>query len=266
MFPQVTDFLEECRALAALIDPLGDADYRQPTLFKQWTIDDILGHLHLWNVAADQALHEPEAFAAFFADVKIAMASGDFKGFERERLAGLAGTALRDTWRTFCEQMAGRFADADPTARVRWAGPDMSVRASITARLMETWAHGQAVYDVLGVDRVNGERIRNIAHLGVQTFGWTFANRRLDVPPDVPYVRLTSPAGKIWEWNEARDDERVKGDAVAFCQVVTQVRNIADTELAVTGETARRWMSMAQCFAGPPNDPPPPGTRYKRQL
>jgi hypothetical protein len=45
--------------------------------------------------------------------------------------------------------------------------------------------------------------------------------------------------------------------------VVTQVRNIADTQLSVTGEAARRWMAIAQCFAGPPNDPPAKGARFR---
>jgi len=54
----------------------------------------------------------------------------------------------------------------------------------------------------------------------------------------------------------------VAGDATEFCQVVTQTRNVADTRLDVKGETAVRWMAMAQCFAGPPEDPPEPGTRH----
>jgi uncharacterized protein (TIGR03084 family) len=66
--------------------------------------------------------------------------------------------------------MAARFAAADPFARVPWVGPDMSVRSAITARLMETWAHGQAAYDLLGVVRRNTDRIRNIAVLGVNTY------------------------------------------------------------------------------------------------
>jgi hypothetical protein len=42
---------------------------------------------------------------------------------------------------------------------------------------------------------------------------------------------------------------------------VTQGRNIADTPLEVVGEIATRWMSIAQCFAGGPVDPPKPGER-----
>jgi uncharacterized protein (TIGR03084 family) len=140
----------------------------------------------------------------------------------------------------------------------------MSVRSSITARLMETWAHGQEVYDQLGVVRVDGDRIKNIAVLGVNTFSWTFANRKLEAPCPTPHVRLAAPSGAIWEWNEDILSDRVEGGATEFCQVVAQTRNLADTSLRVTGEVATRWMTIAQCFAGPVSDPPAPGTRGPR--
>nr|MDJ0867277.1 TIGR03084 family protein [Myxococcota bacterium] len=57
------------------------------------------------------------------------------------------------------------------------------------------------------------------------------------------------------------ETECVRGDALDFCHVVTQGRNVADTALEVRGEVATRWMSIAQCFAGGPVDPPKPGTR-----
>jgi hypothetical protein len=45
--------------------------------------------------------------------------------------------------------------------------------------------------------------------------------------------------------------------------VVAQTRALADTSLRVEGEIARRWLSIAQCFAGPPEDPPQPGVRHR---
>jgi uncharacterized protein (TIGR03084 family) len=137
----------------------------------------------------------------------------------------------------------------------------MGVRMFTTARQMETWAHGQAIYDLMGVARQPGDRLRNIAEIGVRTYGWTFANRGQPVPGPAPYVRLAGPSGRVWEWNDPSPDSRIEGDALDFCQVVTQTRNIADTRLAVTGEPARIWMSLAQCFAGPPENPPAAGTR-----
>jgi len=58
----------------------------------------------------------------------------------------------------------------------------------------------------------------------------------------------------------------VKGAATEFCQVVTQTRNIEDVALEVSGKSAKNWMRQAQCFAGPPNNPPPPGSRFKTKL
>jgi hypothetical protein len=55
----------------------------------------------------------------------------------------------------------------------------------------------------------------------------------------------------------------VRGSAVEFAQVVTQVRNVADTDLEVIGSNAARWMENAQCFAGPPETPPAKGARHK---
>ena len=68
-------------------------------------------------------------------------------------------------------------------------------------------------------------------------------------------------AFRDWEWSEPDPDDKVEGLASEFCHVVTQGRNIADTKLEVVGETARKWMSIAQCFAGGPEEPPAPGQR-----
>ena len=58
----------------------------------------------------------------------------------------------------------------------------------------------------------------------------------------------------------------IKGMAADFCQVVTQVRNIKDTKLNVSGQPAQFWMKYAQCFAGKPENPPLPGERYIKKL
>lgn len=262
MLSQAIDFRDESEALYQLLAPCGDAVFGRATLFKDWRVDDVIGHLHMWNVAADRSLTDTDAFDAMLTHFMGALKEGaTMRSYTVDWLDGTAGRALLETWREFYLGMAERFAAADPKARVRWAGPDMSVRSSITARLMETWAHGQAIYDLLGVERHNTDRIRNVAHLGVSTFGWTFANRGLDAPAELPYVRLDAPSGDVWEWGEPGGANAVRGSAAEFCQVVTQVRNVADTSLEVAGETAERWMAIAQCFAGPPEDPPAPGAR-----
>ncbi len=257
---QATDFREESAALAELLTPLTDADFARETLFKRWTINNILRHLHVWNIAASLSLTDEAGFAEYMKSMAEGIRGG-LPAFEKGYLDGLSGKKLCAAWVQQFEDTAQQFSDADPKQRVKWAGPDMSAISSITARLMETWAHGQAIYDLLGVERQNADRIGNIVRLGVNTYGWTFKNRKEEIPGPMPYLRLVAPSGDIWEYGEKSDTERIEGKAQEFCQVVTQCRNIADTALNVTGPNASRWMSMAQCFAGPPNDPPATGER-----
>ena len=264
MLQQAIDFRDECDALYALLAPLDDADFERETQFKRWTINDIMVHLHYWNYGADLSLSNEDEFVALMAALMETLNSGgDTRAFTEDRIGGLTGRALVEAWRDYYLAMADRFSAADPKQRVKWAGPDMSVRSSITARLMETWSHAQAIYDILGVDRQEADRVKNIAVLGVNTFGWTYAVRKMPVPEVQPYLRLTAPSGDIWEWNEPSDEECVEGSAVEFCQGVTQTRNFADTTLSVTGPIANEWMGMAQCFAGGAEPPPVPGTRFK---
>ena len=258
---QAQDFRDESAALAAMLAPLDDADFETPTLFKGWTISQILRHLHVWNIAAGKSLDGEEAFSAFLAQLMDGERGLSFNAMESRYLDGLSGVALLDAWRGEYEQLADRFAATDPKARLKWVGPDMSAISSITARLMETWSHAQAVYDVLGVERLDDDRIGNIVRLGVNTFGWAFKNRKEEQPGPMPRLRLTAPSGTIWDYGDG--DDLITGSATEFCQVVTQCRNIGDTQLQVIGPVAERWMAIAQCFAGPPQDPPPRGARHR---
>ncbi len=259
---QAEDFRLESHGLAALLDPLAERDFASETQFKSWTINDALGHLHMFNIAADLALANVEDFNAFIAPIIQGLAQGKtLLQTQIVFLDGLEGRELLQQWRDRAERLADNYATADPKARIKWIGPDMSARSSITARQMETWAHGQEVFDLLGVKRQEHDRIKNIVHLGVSTYGWAFINRGLPVPDPAPYLCLTAPSGEVWEWNEPQANNAISGLAVEFAQVVTQVRNIADTSLATIGETASAWMEIAQCFAGPPETPPAKGTR-----
>jgi len=265
MIQQAIDFRDESDALFALLDALGDRDWARKTQFKEWTINDIVAHLHIGNHLADLSLRDGDAFTEFVRSLAAASKLGSRRlDSTHVWLSGVRNRDLLYRWRDFYREMTDRFAIAEPKKRVKSVGPDMSVLSNITARLMETWAHGQAIFDLLGQERNVTDRIKNVAVIGINTFGWTFANRGLAVPADRPYVRLTSPSGAVWEWNAPDPKNAVEGSAVEFCQVVTQTRNIADTGLKVVGETANSWMSIAQCFAGPPENPPPPGTRFRQ--
>jgi len=262
MLQQAVDFQAEADALHALLATLDDAGWERETGFKRWTINDVVQHLHAGDLMAAASIAGQDVFTAFRAEIQAAREAGLTRVQEtRRRLGDLTGRRLLARWHAEATALAGKLSAMPPDTRLKWAGPDMGVRMFTTARQMETWAHGQAIYDLLGVERAATDRLRSVAEIGVRTYGWTFANRQRPVPGPAPYVRLNAPDGSVWEWNDPAPDNAVQGDALAFCQVVTQTRNIADTALRVTGEPARIWMSIAQCFAGPPEDPPAPGTR-----
>jgi len=263
MLQQAVDLRAEADALHWLLDRLDEGDWARPTLFKGWTVNDIAQHLHDSDLLAAVSVRDPEEFARMRAAIVARRDAGKSRVEEaRERLGHLTGRRLLAVWRETLDGLCTMLESRNPDDRLKWSGPDMGVRMFATARQMEVWAHGQAIYDLKGVARANTDRIRNIAVLGVRTFGWTFANRGEQAPDVTPFVRLTAPSGAIWEWNDPDAATAVTGDAVEFCQVVTQVRNIRDTSLTVSGDAAERWMSIAQCFAGPPETPPAPGSRF----
>ena len=262
MLQESLDLRAEADELHAFLKTLGEGDWGRPTPFLSWTTWDVVAHLHFFDRVSLLALTDVEAFAARRKRVIEDFAAG-INGAEqtRQELGALGPAELLDRWHETCYEMAGQLGSSDPKRRLPWFGPDMGVRMFTTARYMETWAHGQEVYDLLRVPRTHTDRIKNIAVIGMKTFGWTFVNRGLEPPSAKPYVCLVAPSGEIWEWNELSESESIRGDAVDFCRVVTQGRNIADTALEVVGEIATHWMSIAQCFAGGPVDPPKRGER-----
>ncbi|HEX7269861.1 MAG TPA: maleylpyruvate isomerase family mycothiol-dependent enzyme, partial [Streptosporangiaceae bacterium] len=156
------------------------------------------------------------------------------------------------------------FAGLDPSARLPWYGPPMSAASSVTARLMETWAHGQDVADALGRRREPTARLRHVAHLGVATMAFSFQLRGKPVPQAPVRVVLTAPGGRdgpgtaLWTWGPEDAANVVEGDALDFCLLVTQRRHRAGTGLRATGPVADAWLDLAQAFAGPPGPGRPP--------
>ena len=266
MLEQAIHFKEESDALYKLLINADKNSFKLKTQFKSWTINDVLYHLHVWNIAALLSLKNENEFKQFMQNFMEAVKSGNSaREYEKILSDNTEGLDLLNLWKETYEKISNEFAKSDPKKRVKWAGPDMSVRSSITARHMETWAHGQEIFDQLGFERIDTDRIKNIVVIGVNTFGWTYINRNLSIPEKMPKLSLLSPSNELWEWNEDNEEDMISGSATEFSQVVTQVRNFNDTSLKVSGKIANEWMSIAQCFAGPPENPPEKGTRFTRK-
>jgi uncharacterized protein (TIGR03084 family) len=141
----------------------------------------------------------------------------------------------------------------------------MSAATSLSARLMETWAHGQDVADALGATRAPTARLRHVAHLGVATIVWGFTVHGRAAPAAPFRVVLSAPDGALWTWGPADAPNVVRGPALDFCLLVTQRRHHCGLALTATGADAATFLEVAQVFAGPPSPGRAPGGQAKEE-
>ena len=256
------DLAVEEHALDDVVSGLDDAGWASATPSPGWTVADQIAHLTYFDEAAATAITEPEAFQASIGDL-MAVARGVDDAVDDLILGAyraLAPEELLDAWRSGRSRLAGAAATLSDDDRVAWYGPSMGARSFLTARLMETWAHGQDIVDTVGGDRPPTDRLRHVAQLGVITRSWSYVNRRMEAPAGEVHVALEAPSGEVWAWGPGDVADSVRGPAEDFCLVVTQRRHVDDTGLEVDGDMARDWLVRAQAFAGPPTDGPGPGS------
>jgi uncharacterized protein (TIGR03084 family) len=261
---QVTaDLAAETRSLQEVLDGPGAGRWATPTPAAGWTVQDQVNHLAWFDEAAVLAATDPGRFRREAAGLG---AAGD--DFPDRLVRGQRDLPPERSAAWFARSRAALVdlaAHASPGLRLPWYGPDMGITSAVTARLMETWAHGQDVADALGVTREPTDRLRHVAHLGVATRAFGFRLRGLEPPEDDVAVELTAPSGAVWRWGDPDAAQRVTGTALDFCLVVTQRRHPADTTLVTAGDVAARWLAVAQAFAGVPGPGRQPLTRDPRE-
>jgi uncharacterized protein (TIGR03084 family) len=251
------DLLAEGAELVTLVEPLDAETWLTPTPAAGWSIRDQITHLARFDDLARLAVTDPDRFRAELPDLAEAEGMVD-KAVEADRT--VAGPdALVWLWRSR-RALTDAARASDPRLRVPWYGPDMTVVSSITARLMETWAHGQDVADALGVDRVATDRLRHVAFICARTVPNSYVARGLPVPEEPVRLELVGPNGDAWEFGPEGAANVVRGPALDFCLVATQRRHRDDTALVAIGPVADEWLSIAQAFAGPPGPGRAPST------
>jgi uncharacterized protein (TIGR03084 family) len=251
------DLAAETDDLVGLLSPMDEDGWNRATPAPGWTIRDQVVHLAFFDQVSERAATEPDAFRA-----ERDRALADVDGMVHSVTAAYRRLGGSETLDWLQRARAG-FMDAvgrlDPASRVPWYGPDMTVASMVTARLMETWAHGQDVADAVGVRRVPTNRLRHVAFIGARALPNSYRARGLPVPAEPVRVELVGPAGDRWVYGPEGAADVVRGPALDFCLVVTQRRHPADTDLSTVGPVAAEWLSIAQAFAGPPGEGRRPG-------
>ena len=201
------DLVAEQAALDELVVDLPDDRWEVATPAPGWTIRDEIGHLaHSEDLAALAASDE----AAFGAELTRALA--DLDAYQREvdaRVAAKTPSELLAWWRTSRARSLDAVMRRGASARIAWVAMPMSARSFLTARLMETWAHGRDVADALAVHPAPTARLHHVAALGVRTRAFSYVNRALAVPGAEVRVELDAPDGTVWTWGP--EDARRSG-------------------------------------------------------
>jgi len=252
----VDDLVTESAALYGVLDQLGPAEWSMPTPATGWSVGDQGSHLAYFHETTLQSLLDPDQFRR---DAELLTAgSDDFPDRIAVEHRLRSGADLPGWFRDARAALVNAYRGVDPVRRLPWYGPDTTPASSITARLMETWAHGQDIVDALGVERAPSNGLRHIAHLGTRAKPDSFSVNHLPPPTQPIGVQLTPPDGDMWSWGPTDAVDCVSGDAVDFCLVVTQRRHRDDTGLVVTGPVAQQWIALAQTFDGPAGPGRPP--------
>ena len=257
-----SDLKAECEALDAIVADLSEEGWDIITPFNEWSVRREISHVAYFDNTAHLAVTDAEGFNTHMED--LLKHWEDFDAYTTGVGEKLSGPELLIHWRKERSALLETLEGLNPKDRIPWYGPSMSAKSFATARLMETWAHGQDVVDALGVDRTASNRLYHIAAIGFITFKWSYTTNQMEAP-DVPVrVELTGPSGQNWTWGPEEAENRVSGSAEDFCLVVTRRRHVADSDIKTEGDIARQWMQIGQAFAGPAEPCPPPGTFPKK--
>ncbi|QNE19961.1 TIGR03084 family protein [Kribbella qitaiheensis] len=246
----LADLSAENAELDLLVGGLRADDWATPTPAEGWTIAHQIAHLAWTDEASRLAATDP---AEFEAESQKAMANP--AGFVEDgatELATLPPGELLAYWRETRGELPAALRAVPAGEKVLWFGPPMSPTSMATARLMETWAHGQDVADALGVQRQPTSRLKHVAHLAVRTRNFAYLLNDRPPPPEEFHVELRGPDGDRWSWGPEDAEQRVSGAALDFCLLATQRRHRDDLDVQAVGAAADEWLGIIQAFAGMP--------------
>ncbi|AXE79408.1 TIGR03084 family metal-binding protein [Streptomyces atratus] len=243
------DLREESQELDVLVRELSAGQWAAPTPAPGWSVAHQIAHLTWTDEVALLAATDADAFAGEVARAMEAPESFVDRG--AEELAVLDPAALLARWRDGRGRLDTVLRAAPAGVRIPWYGPPMSVASMATARIMETWAHGQDIADALGVTRTPTARLRHVARIGVRARDYAYLVRGIKAPAEEFRVELKAPDGELIVFGAQDAPQHVTGPLLDFCLLVTQRAHRDDLAVRAVGPDADQWLDIAQAFAGP---------------
>ncbi|MBI4294769.1 MAG: TIGR03084 family protein [Chloroflexi bacterium] len=253
----VTDLKAEHEVLDQLLVMLKEEDWGLLTPAEGWTIRDSVSHV------------------AYFDEVSTSLIRGD-TSIEEEKARLGSGADRMDTqrgenmkppevllwWRKVRAIMLEELIQCDPKQRIPWFAMPMGARSFATARLMETWAHGLDCFAAVGAEPVDTDRLQHVALLAYLARPWAYQVNGLAMPQTHLRLELQLPSGTLCSHGPENARDVIRGHASDFCRVAVRRRHWRDTDLVIEGDEAKRFVQIAQAYAGSPGS----GRKPKRPL
>lgn len=242
----VEDLRAEQDGLALDLDGIPDDDWLRPTASRGWDVRDTISHLaDTDEIAYDTCTGGPRALndlAARLASPEDVTLTGVLRGRK------LRGGAVLAWWRGAAAAERELLASLDPRTRVPW-GLGMTASSLVTARLMETWAHGLDARGALGIPSVDTDRLHHVAWLSLRALPYAFGVAGRPVPEERIRVELTLPSGDTWTFGPEDAPARIMGPAGQLCRLFVQRIRLADaTDLEAEGDAAVASLEVARAF------------------
>ncbi len=243
----VADLKAEHEALDRFLSTLKDDQWDLPSPAEGWTLRDCVSHIaHIDEVSVlllqgdNSPLEEAAELLREFLKV----------GLKKGRSMKPAEVLL--WWRKARAAMVEELMECDPKRRIPWFALPMGARAFTTARLMETWAHGLDCFDAADAEPEDTDRLRHVALLAYMARPYAYQANGIKMPETPLRIELVLPSGNPWSQGPEDAKNLIRGQAGEFCRVAVRRRHWQDMNLEIEGEEARRYIEIAQTYAGLP--------------
>jgi uncharacterized protein (TIGR03084 family) len=221
-------------------------DWFRASPAKAWDVRDTVAHLaDTDEIAVDTCeggARPLNDFAAQLASAEDATLWGVLRGRRQ------TGAEVLAWWEDASATERDVLERLDPSVRVPW-GLGMRPPSFVTARLMETWAHGLDIRTALGTHTPDTDRIRHVAWLGTRALPYAFSVAGRERPEGELRVELTLPSGAEWTFGPAGAPNRITGSASEYCRLFVQRLALADApSLHGDGDGAVAALEVARAF------------------
>jgi uncharacterized protein (TIGR03084 family) len=239
------DLEAEQRELHDVVAALTPDEWLAPTPAWGWDVRDTIAHLADTDELAigtatggDHALNNVAARAASGEDVT-------YRGVLRGRR--IPGAEVGAWWERTSAAIRAMLGAIPADARLPW-GIGMRTPSLVTARMMETWAHGLDVRSALGIESSDSDRLAHVAWLATRALPYAFSVAGRAMPEAPLRVELLLTSGATWTYGPEDAADRITGRAGDYCRVFVQRRSRADTTLEIEGDAAEAAISVARAY------------------